>query len=158
MENPGGIATGTSDMSPISKQVELLQKVMPNVKKVGIMYTTNERNSEVQVEEQKKRLLRQVSRSLPKVSHQQMMFKIPLKSLMSQTEVFGPIPTDNMIDKINYLARYRIIEKQKFQLSVVQQMLWASFCTTAHRTNNTKHLVNPLNKRNQKIYILRRNP
>ena len=33
MENPGGIATGTSDMSPISKQIELLQKVMPNVKK-----------------------------------------------------------------------------------------------------------------------------
>jgi putative ABC transport system permease protein len=54
METPNGIATGTSDMSPISKQVELLQKVMPNVKKVGIMYTTNERNSEVQVEEAQK--------------------------------------------------------------------------------------------------------
>ena len=27
METPNGIATGTSDMSPISKQVELLQKL-----------------------------------------------------------------------------------------------------------------------------------
>ena len=54
MDNVGGNVTGTSDMSPINKQVELLKKVFPNTKKVGIMYTTSERNSEVQVEEAKK--------------------------------------------------------------------------------------------------------
>lgn len=53
MDNVGGNVTGTSDMSPINKQVELLKKVLPNTKKVGIMYTTSERNSEVQVEEAK---------------------------------------------------------------------------------------------------------
>ena len=54
MDNVGSNVTGTSDMSPINKQVELLKKVLPNTKKVGIMYTTSERNSEVQVEEAKK--------------------------------------------------------------------------------------------------------
>ena len=54
MDNVGGNVTGPSDMSPINKQVELLKKVFPNTKKVGIMYTTSERNSEVQVEEAKK--------------------------------------------------------------------------------------------------------
>jgi putative tryptophan/tyrosine transport system permease protein len=35
MDNVGGNVTGTSDMSPINKQVELLKKVLPNTKKVG---------------------------------------------------------------------------------------------------------------------------
>ena len=54
MKKPEGLATGTSDMSPIKKQVSLLRKVMPKAKRVGIMYTTSERNSEVQVKQAKK--------------------------------------------------------------------------------------------------------
>lgn len=53
---------------------------MPDVKKVGIMYTTNERNSEVQVEEAQKNLLKQALMSLPKGFHQLMMFKTLLKA------------------------------------------------------------------------------
>ena len=96
MENPEGIATGTSDMSPISKQVELLQKVMPNVKKVGIMYTTNERNSEVQVEEAKKEFAKAGIDVLTKGISSTNDVQDTAKSLMSQTQVLF-IPTDNMI-------------------------------------------------------------
>ncbi|CBZ47311.1 ABC superfamily ATP binding cassette transporter substrate binding/membrane-spanning protein [Streptococcus gallolyticus subsp. gallolyticus ATCC BAA-2069] len=96
MENPGGIATGTSDMSPISKQVELLQKVMPNVKKVGIMYTTNERNSEVQVEEAKEAFAKAGIEVITKGISSTNDVQDTAKSLMSQTEVLF-IPTDNMI-------------------------------------------------------------
>lgn len=96
MENPGGIATGTSDMSPISKQVELLQKVMPNVKKVGIMYTTNERNSEVQVEEAKEAFAKAGIEVITKGISSTNDVQDTTKSLMSQTEVLF-IPTDNMI-------------------------------------------------------------
>lgn len=96
MEKPEGIATGTSDMSPISKQVELLQKVMPNVKKVGIMYTTNERNSEVQVEEVQKEFAKAGIDVLTKGISSTNDVQDTAKSLMSQTQVLF-IPTDNMI-------------------------------------------------------------
>lgn len=96
MEKPEGIATGTSDMSPISKQVELLQKVMPNVKKVGIMYTTNERNSEVQVEEAKKEFAKAGIDVLTKGISSTNDVQDTAKNLMSQTQVLF-IPTDNMI-------------------------------------------------------------
>lgn len=96
MENPEGIATGTSDMSPISKQVELLQKVMPDVKKVGIMYTTNERNSEVQVEEAQKEFAKAGIDVLTKGISSTNDVQDTAKSLMSETQVLF-IPTDNMI-------------------------------------------------------------
>lgn len=51
IEEPGGLLTGTSDQAPIDKQIELLGQALPNAKTVGILYTTSERNSEVQVEE-----------------------------------------------------------------------------------------------------------
>lgn len=96
METPNGIATGTSDMSPISKQVELLQKVMPDVKKVGIMYTTNERNSEVQVEEAQKEFAKAGIDVITKGISSTNDVQDTAKSLMSQTQVLF-IPTDNMI-------------------------------------------------------------
>lgn len=96
METPNGIATGTSDMSPISKQVELLQKVMPDVKKIGIMYTTNERNSEVQVEEAQKEFAKAGINVITKGISSTNDVQDTAKSLMSQTQVLF-IPTDNMI-------------------------------------------------------------
>lgn len=54
IEKPGGLLTGTSDQAPIDQQVKLLGQAVPNAKTVGILYTTSERNSEVQVEEAKK--------------------------------------------------------------------------------------------------------
>lgn len=53
IKEPGGLLTGTSDQAPIDKQVQLLGQAVPNAKTVGILYTTSERNSEVQVEEAK---------------------------------------------------------------------------------------------------------
>ncbi|MBL6503904.1 ABC transporter substrate-binding protein [Streptococcus suis] len=56
IEKTGGLLTGTSDQAPIDKQVELLGQAVPNAKTVGILYTTSERNSEVQVEQAKELL------------------------------------------------------------------------------------------------------
>lgn len=56
IKKPGGLLTGTSDQAPIDKQVDLLGQAVPEAKKVGILYTTSERNSEVQVEEAEKLL------------------------------------------------------------------------------------------------------
>ncbi|HEM6302427.1 TPA: ABC transporter substrate-binding protein [Streptococcus suis] len=56
IEKPGGLLTGTSDQAPIDKQVELLGQAVPDAKTVGVLYTTSERNSEVQVEQAKELL------------------------------------------------------------------------------------------------------
>lgn len=48
-EKSGTNVAGTSDMTPIRKQFELLKQLVPNAKKVGILYNTSEVNSEIQV-------------------------------------------------------------------------------------------------------------
>ena len=44
-DKPGGVITGTSDFPPVEKQVEMLQKVLPSIKRIGILYNTSEDNS-----------------------------------------------------------------------------------------------------------------
>lgn len=41
--------SGVSDMTPIKKQLDLLKALLPNAKKVGMVYNTGEQNSVVQV-------------------------------------------------------------------------------------------------------------
>ena len=40
-----GNTTGTSDKLPIKEQLEMIRKMLPDAKKIGIMYTTSEANS-----------------------------------------------------------------------------------------------------------------
>lgn len=47
MDKPGTNVTGTSDASPINKQFELIKKLVPNSKKIGILYNTSEANVDV---------------------------------------------------------------------------------------------------------------
>ncbi|MST49632.1 ABC transporter substrate-binding protein [Mobiluncus porci] len=46
---PGGNVTGTTDMNPVAEQIDLVKQVKPQAKKVGIIYSSGEVNSEVQV-------------------------------------------------------------------------------------------------------------
>ncbi|MGT2833607.1 ABC transporter substrate-binding protein [Streptococcus halotolerans] len=97
MKKPGTNATGTIDMAPTKERVALLKKVMPNLKKVGIMYTTNERNSEVQVKEAKKVFKREGIKVVTKGISSTNDVQDTARSLMNQTEVLY-MPTDNLID------------------------------------------------------------
>ncbi|KUM32308.1 sugar ABC transporter substrate-binding protein [Arthrobacter sp. EpRS66] len=49
-EAPGANVTGTSDMNPVDEQLALLKELKPDAKKVGIVYSSGEANSAVQVE------------------------------------------------------------------------------------------------------------
>jgi putative tryptophan/tyrosine transport system substrate-binding protein len=49
LDKPETNVTGTSDNVPIEKQFELLKKLVPDAKRVGILYNTGEPNSEIQV-------------------------------------------------------------------------------------------------------------
>ena len=45
MEHPGGNLTGTSDLTPVKKQLDLFNKLERNIKKIGILYNSGETNS-----------------------------------------------------------------------------------------------------------------
>ncbi|MCG8514253.1 MAG: ABC transporter substrate-binding protein [Halanaerobiales bacterium] len=49
MERPNTNVTGTTDMTPIAKQLELLLEIKPTVKKIGMVYNAGESNSALQV-------------------------------------------------------------------------------------------------------------
>lgn len=45
---PGGNVSGTTDMNPIKEQIDLLVKLVPDAKTVGVLYTSSEDNSILQ--------------------------------------------------------------------------------------------------------------
>ena len=47
-EVPGGNVSGTSDMNPVKDQIDLLKKLVPGAKTVGVIYTSSEDNSILQ--------------------------------------------------------------------------------------------------------------
>ena len=51
----GENVTGTSDMAPIAKQIDLIGKIVPNVAKIGFLYCGGEENSQKQVQLAKER-------------------------------------------------------------------------------------------------------
>lgn len=50
IENPGGNVTGTSDASPMDRQLQLFKDLDSSIKNIGIVFNTSEPNSHVQVE------------------------------------------------------------------------------------------------------------
>ena len=51
MNSVGGNVTGTTDATPMDKQLALFKDLNPEIKKIGIIYNTSESNSEIQVEQ-----------------------------------------------------------------------------------------------------------
>ena len=47
---PGGNLTGSSDLTPVADQIELLQQLVPDAETVALLYCTAESNSEIQIE------------------------------------------------------------------------------------------------------------
>lgn len=50
---PVGEVTGTSDKLPVEKQLEMIRKILPEAKTIGILYSTSEVNSETAIKEYK---------------------------------------------------------------------------------------------------------
>lgn len=51
VKKPESNVTGVSDKFPVDKEIELIKQVTPNVKKIGILYSSSEDNSKSQVAE-----------------------------------------------------------------------------------------------------------
>ncbi|WP_182187557.1 ABC transporter substrate-binding protein [Pectinatus frisingensis] len=95
-EKPGGNITGTSDMSPIKEQIDLLIKLFPNAKTIGTVYSSSEINSEIQVNLMKEyaesKGLKVETATVSTVNDIQQA----VQSLTGKVDVFYE-PTDNVI-------------------------------------------------------------
>ncbi|MBF0778953.1 tryptophan ABC transporter substrate-binding protein [Streptococcus cuniculi] len=50
LEQPGANVTGVACPEPIAQQLDLIKKMMPNAKTLGVLYSSNEDNSKLNVE------------------------------------------------------------------------------------------------------------
>lgn len=94
-EKPGANVTGTTDLNPVAEQVALVKQVIPNAKSVGVIYSSGEVNSEVQVK-------------LAKAEAQKQGLTLVEKKITNSSEVVQAaqtlgdvdaiyVPTDNMV-------------------------------------------------------------
>lgn len=92
---PGGNVTGTSDVAPIKDQLELLKKLVPDTKKIGIVYASGEVNSQVQVDQVK-------SEAQPMGIEVATQTVSSVNEIQQAVEALGDVdaiyvPTDNMV-------------------------------------------------------------
>ena len=97
-EHPGGNVTGTSDQSSdaISTQINLIKKVLPKAKSIGILYTQSEPNSVVQKDEAKRLLEEKGFTVVEKTILDSNNVKAAAESLMAEVDMVF-VPTDNII-------------------------------------------------------------
>ena len=102
----GNNITGTSDMSPLDKQAELIKTLLPKAKKVGFMYNPSEQNSLLLLEKfkgiAKAKGLTVVEKGVSSVND----INLAIDSLLSQIDVLY-IPTDNLV----YSSASLVIQK-----------------------------------------------
>lgn len=97
-EHPGGNVTGTSDQlsDAISTQINLIKKVLPKAKTIGILYTQSEPNSVVQKDEAKRLLEEKGFTVVEKTILDSNNVKAAAESLMAEVDMVF-VPTDNII-------------------------------------------------------------
>lgn len=97
-EHPGGNVTGTSDQSSdaILTQINLIKKVLPKAKTIGILYTQSEANSVVQKDEAKHLLEEKGFSVVEKTILDSNNVKAAAESLMAEVDMVF-VPTDNII-------------------------------------------------------------
>lgn len=85
---PNQNTTGTSDKLPVEKQLEMIRAILPDAKKIGIMYSTSEVNSVSAIEEYK-------------VAAADFGFEIIESGISTTADI--PLAADNLLGKVDCL-------------------------------------------------------
>jgi len=86
--NPGKV-TGTSDLLPAKAQLEMIREVLPNAKKIGILYTTSEANSKPMID-----LYQQLA--------PQYGFELVIKGISTGSDI--PTATDAILNEVDCMT------------------------------------------------------
>ena len=96
LKAPGANVTGTSDMSPMDKHMDMIKRLWPNAKRIGFLYNSGEANSvtllKLAKEEAAKRGLTIVEAVAPQTSQ----VLTAARSLVGKADVVY-LPTDNTV-------------------------------------------------------------
>lgn len=95
-EVPGGNVSGTTDMNPISEQIDLLIKLVPTAKTVGVLYTSSEDNSVLQAKIAKEAIEKAGLKYVEVTVTNSNDVQQATQSLVGQCDAIY-VPTDNVI-------------------------------------------------------------
>ncbi len=96
MDKPGANVTGTSDMNPVEEQLKLIKEMKADAKTVGIIYSSGEVNSKVQVDAAKAvagKLGLEIKEAAITSATE---VKQAAESMVGKVDAFY-VPTDNMV-------------------------------------------------------------
>ncbi|MGG4453123.1 ABC transporter substrate-binding protein [Brevibacillus porteri] len=96
MDKPGANVTGTSDMNPVEEQLKLIKEMKAEAKTVGIIYSSGEVNSKVQVDAAKAvagKLGLEIKEAAITSATE---VKQAAESMVGKVDAFY-VPTDNMV-------------------------------------------------------------
>ncbi len=88
-KTPSGNVTGTSDKLPVENQLEMIRKVLPDAKTIGILYSTSEINSVSAIEEYKA--------AAPGYG-----FEIVESGIATSADI--PLAADNLLEKVDCIS------------------------------------------------------
>lgn len=96
LEKPGGLVTGVTDLSPINKQLDLIQEMTPTVKRLGVIYNAGEANSVSLVDLLKIEATKRGLMVVEATANRSSDVATSARSLVGKVEAIY-IPTDNTI-------------------------------------------------------------
>lgn len=95
-EAPGTNVSGTSDLTPVAAQMDLLKQLVPNVKTVAFLYCSSEQNSKFQIDMAKKACDKLGIKYIDATVSNSNEIQQVVQSLVGKVEAVYS-PTDNMI-------------------------------------------------------------
>jgi putative ABC transport system substrate-binding protein len=96
LDKPGTNVTGTTDMNPVYDQVELAKILVPDIKKLGVLYNSGEPNSKIQVDIAKEAAEKQGLTIIEATVSNSSEVNQATQSLIGRVEAIY-VPTDNTI-------------------------------------------------------------
>ncbi len=95
-EAPGNNVTGTSDLTPVREQMELLTQLCPDAKKVALLYSSSEANSEFQINMAKEEAAKYGIETVDATVSEASEIQTVVQSLIGNVDAIYT-PTDNTI-------------------------------------------------------------
>lgn len=93
---PGGNITGTSDLTPVKEQIDLLVQILPDAEKIGVLYNSSETNSKFQADMAEEAIEAVGLEYIPVTVSNTNEIQSVVQSLVGKVDAIY-IPTDNMI-------------------------------------------------------------
>ena len=105
LKAPGGNVTGVSDRLPLAPQVDLMLKVVPTAKRVGIVYSPGEINSTILIKELKAVLAQRGMTLVSAAAPRTVDVQAATKSLVGKVDLISSSTDNNVVSAYETMVR-----------------------------------------------------